>query len=681
MTSTESSSFPSPRDPAPHGIAARAGRATSFLALPEVRWAALSLLAFLLALLTRVAGAPAAVNGALFVLCYAAGGWEPSLVALQALRRKSLDVDLLMIVAALAAAAIGQALDGALLIVIFSTSGALEAVATKRTQDSVRSLLTLSPSEATRLLVDGSEEIVETAALAAGDRLLVRPGERIGADGRVEDGASEVDQASITGEPLPVTKVVGDEVFAGTMNGTGALRVRVEHAAADTVVARIVALVEEASATKAKMQLFIETVEQRYSVGLVIATLGLFVIPLGFGASLQPTLLRAMTFMIVASPCAVVLATMPPLLSAIANAGRHGVLVKSAVVMEQLGHTGVVAFDKTGTLTEGTPRVAEVVVLGDRATTEGVLLQWAAAAERPSEHPLARAVVAAAHERGLSIPDAAEFTSEPGRGVTAVVEGVRVAVGSPLLLAAASHRDAATAGVVQGLQEVGRTAVVVTVDGLPAGVLGIADRMRPGAAQTVGQLAALTGRVPVLLTGDNAGAAGRLAAEVGIADVRAQLLPHDKVSAVQKLQADGTHVTLVGDGVNDAPALAAASTGVAMGRHGSDLALETADVVIVRDELATLPAVIDISRRARRVVTQNLVFAGVVITVLVGFDLAGHLPLPLGVAGHEGSTVVVGLNGLRLLAGSAWRAPGSRRPRVRRPDHVVDRRRRESVSR
>jgi heavy metal translocating P-type ATPase len=615
-------------------------------------------LAFGLALLARVVGAPTGVEGVLFAVCYAAGGWEPALVGTRALRGKTLDVDMLMIVAALVAAGIGQALDGALLIVIFSTSGALEAVATKQTQDSVRSLLTLAPEQATRLLPGGGEETVDTATLAVGDLVLIRPGERVGADGRVEDGASDVDQASITGEPLPVAKMPGDEVFAGTLNGTGALTVRVERAAGDTVVARIVALVEEASATKARTQLFIEKVEQRYSVGVVAATLALFAVPLAFGGALQPTLLRAMTFMIVASPCAVVLATMPPLLSAIANAGRHGVLVKSAVVMEQLGHTDVVAFDKTGTLTEGTPRVAELHVAPGVEFTENDLLALAAAAERPSEHPLARAVVAAAHDRRLPIPDASDFVSDPGKGVVATVDGRRVGVGSPLVLGAAANRDPGVEALIRRLHRAGRTAVIVTVDGAPIGVLGLADRMRPDAAGTVAELTQMLRRAPVLLTGDNAGAARRLAQEVGIVDVRAELLPQDKVTAVTQLQANGQHATVVGDGVNDAPALAAALTGVAMGRHGSDLALKTADVVIVRDELGTLPAVIDISRRAQRVVKQNLVIAGVVITGLVAIDLIGHLPLPLGVAGHEGSTVIVGLNGLRLLSTRSWRMPG-----------------------
>ncbi|MDN3296100.1 heavy metal translocating P-type ATPase [Streptomyces ficellus] len=631
------------RPAAPPAPARPTPRRTRLFALPEVRWAALSAVAFLAAFPLDLAGAPAWAWGPLYALCYAAGGWEPGWAGLQALREKSLDVDLLMVVAAIGAAAIGQFLDGGLLIVIFATSGALEALATRRTADSVRGLLDLAPAKAVRLTGD-TEEPVEVADLRVGDTVLVRPGERLPADGTVLDGASDVDQATITGEPLPAAKAAGDQVFAGTLNGTGALRVRVDKDASESVIARIVAMVEEASATKAPTQLFIEKIEQRYSVGVVVATLALFALPLAFGADFTETLLRAMTFMIVASPCAVVLATMPPLLSAIANAGRHGVLVKSAVVMERLGQVDRVALDKTGTLTEGAPRVADVRLLtGTVAEPEALTL--AAAAELPSEHPLARAVVAAARERGLPVPAATAFSSTPGVGVRAVVDGRDVTVGRPTAPSDATREAEAD----------GRTAVVVAVDGVPVAVLGIADRLREGAPAAVAALARLSGSAPTLLTGDNEPAARRIAAETGITDVRAGLLPEDKVAAVREWERAGRRTLVVGDGVNDAPALAAAHTGIAMGRAGSDLALETADAVVVRDELATVPAVVALSRRARGLVVQNLVIAGVCIGALVIWDLASHLPLPLGVAGHEGSTVLVGLNGLRLLRESAWR--------------------------
>lgn len=651
------------RDLRPGSAAPGRSWLATVVSLPETRWAGLATVLFAAGGVAQLAGAPNAVFWALYLGCYAAGGWEPTRSGLQALRDRTLDVDILMIVAALVAAAIGQVFEGALLIVIFSTSGALESFVTRRTEDSVRALLDLAPEQATRLDAEGREQVLDTAELVVGDLVLVRPGERIGADGEVLDGASEVDQASITGEPLPVLKERGDEVFAGTLNGTGALRVRVGRAARDSVVARIVALVQEASATKAKSQLFIEKVEQRYSVGVVISTLALFFIPLIFGAALEPTLLRAMTFMIVASPCAVVLATMPPLLSTIANAGRHGVLIKSAVALEKFGQVSAIAFDKTGTLTEGTPRVSEIEPLPRSGLSADALLAMAAAAEGPSEHPIARAVAAAARDRGLDVAHPDAFDSTPGQGVTATIGGQVVQVGSPALLAEDSdgigpERLVPVRAYVSRLEDAGRTAVVVLVDGAPVGVLGLADRLRPGARETMAALTRLTGRTPILLTGDNPGAAGRLAEEVGITDVRAGLLPAEKADHIKALQAQGLQVMLLGDGVNDAPAMATADVGVAMGRHGCDLALETADAIIVRDELATLPRVIDLSRRAHRVAKANLAFATIVILGLVSWDILFTLPLPLGVAGHEGSTIVVGLNGLRMLRAAAWRRAG-----------------------
>lgn len=617
--------------------------------LPEVRFALAALGLFALGGLAQVTGQPAWLFWGLYLACYIAGGWGPGLAGVKALRERSLDVELLMVAAAIGAAAIGQVFDGALLIVIFATSGALEAVATKRTEDSVRGLFDLAPPTATKLTADDDEETVDTSALDIGDVLVIRPGERIGGDGVVLAGASEVDQATITGEPLPVDKTAGDGVFAGTVNGTGTLRVRVTRPAADTVIARISAMVTEAGASKARTQLFIERVEQRYSVGMVVATVALFGIPLMLGESLQSSLLRAMTFMIVASPCALVLSTMPPLLAAIANAGRHGVLIKSAVVLEKLSTVSQVALDKTGTLTEGTPRITEIRPLAGSSRDD--LLSAAAAAETPSEHPLARAIVAAARDRGLRVSAVTDFSSAPGRGVTADVDGDRVEVGGPGLV----ERSDDAMRAIDTIERRGDTAVVVRVNGSTAGVLGLADGPRNGAAAAVAQLTELTGTPPVLLTGDNERAAARLAGELGIGEVRAGLLPEDKVAAVRTLEADGTRVMLVGDGVNDAPAMAMAHVSVAMGRTGADLTLDTSDAVITRDDLATLPAVVALARRARRVVAANLIIAATFIVVLVTWDLVGHLPLPLGVAGHEGSTILVGLNGLRLLRESAWR--------------------------
>jgi cation-transporting P-type ATPase J len=654
--------------------------------VPEARWAALAVLLFAVGGLLQLSGASTALWWTAYLACFAAGGWEPGLAGLRALREKTLDVDLLMIVGAVVAAAIGQVLDGALLIIIFATSGALEALATKRTRESVTALLDLAPDEATKLTADGTEILVQAADLDIEDVIRVRPGERIGADGLVVEGQSDVEQASISGEPLPAFKQPGAEVFAGTMNGTGALLVRVTRRAEESVVARIVSMVEQASETKAKTQLFIEKIEQRYSVGMVTATMALFFIPLVFGSPLQTTLLRAITFMIVASPCAVVLATMPPLLSAIANSGRHGVLVKSAVVMEQLGLTNTVAFDKTGTLTVGAPRVTRIDLTTAAGMTRHEVLTLAAAAELSSQHPLAAAIVAAAREAGSGsdqLPAARDFVSVPGRGVTAAVAGREVTVTAPQPAtrdggAASAGVDAEVRRIVHTSQQAGNTAVLLLVDGTARAVISLADELRSDAHQAVAELRAATQHPPLMLTGDNQAAAQRLADEVGIGDVRAELLPEDKVTAIQKITRSGRRVLLVGDGVNDAPAMAAAHLGVAMGRHGSDLALETADAVIVRDELAALSRVITLSRRARRVVIANLAIAAMVITGLVTWDLAGTLPLPLGVAGHEGSTVIVGLNGLRLLRNRAWiqlQGPsllGSGKPELRR--RYLDRR-------
>lgn len=621
-------------------------RRPAMWSLPSVRWAALALTLFLAGATAQVAGLPEFVWWAVYLACYAAGGWLPARDGLAELAQRRLDVDLLMIVAAIGAAAIGQVFDGALLIVIFATSGALEDLATRRTADSVRALLDLAPARAVRLDEQGVEQLVPAEELGVHDVVLVRPGERIPADAIVVDGVSDADQSSITGEPVPVVKLTGDEIFAGTLNGAGVLRARVIRDPADSVVARIIALVAEASATKARTQLFIEKVEQRYSVLVVAATLALFAVPLIFGEDLRGALLRAMTFMIVASPCAVVLATMPPLLSAIANAGRHGVLVKSAVAMEHLADVDIVAFDKTGTLTSGRPRLCGIEVTGDLDETS--LLRLAAAAEQYSEHPLGRAVTAAARARGIAVPAAADFLAVPGRGVRATVGTHRVQVLSPASVPPELPEHLVP---VRQLEESGATAVVVVVDDAAAGVLGLRDTVRPGAAGTVEALTALTAQPPVLLTGDNAAAAVQLAGQLGIAEVHAGLLPEHKVDVVRTLSG---RVLMVGDGVNDAPAMAAAHASIAMGGRGSALTLQTADAVTVADDLRAIPAVVALARRARRLVVANLAIAATFITLLVIWDLFWYLPLPLGVAGHEGSTILVALNGLRLLRNRAW---------------------------
>lgn len=621
--------------------------------LSEVRWAVLAAGLFAVGSVFTAVGASAWATVSVLVAAGLAGGWAPALEGVQAFRDRRLDVDLLMVVAAIVAFAIGQEFDGALLIVIFSTSGALESFATSRTAASVRSLLDLAPDEATRVGAHGGEARVAAAELLVGDRVLVRPGERIPADGTVVDGSSEVDQASITGEAVPAFKSMGDEVFAGTVVGTGALWIGVSRPASESMVARIAALVDEASETKANTQLFVERIEQRYSIAVVIATLALFLVPLAFGHDLRATLLRAMTFMIVASPCAVVLATMPPLLSAIANAGRHGVLVKSSVVMERLATVTVVAFDKTGTLTRGTPRVSAIYSVSPLDADQ--VLTAAARAEHPSEHPVARAIVAAALDAGIATAGGTQFSSTAGWGVTSRIGDQMITVSNPSVLGTLTQRTPADLlDRITELEAEGATTVVVTIDGSAVGVIGLSDEPRGDARHAVERLTALTSTPPVLLSGDNANAAGRLGRSAGISDVRAALSPVDKVDEVRRMQAAGEHVLFIGDGVNDAPAMATADVSIAMGQTGADLAIDTADAITIRDELTPITALVGIAFRARRYVTANLIIAGTIITALVIWNLAGHLPLPLGVAGHEGSTVIVGLNGLRLLRRSAW---------------------------
>lgn len=599
---------------------------------------------FLLGLALQWLGAPAAAYIPAYLLCYVIGGWEPGWAGLVELKSKRLDVDLLMVVAAIAAASIGQWLEGALLIVIFSTSGALETFATRRTEAGVRALMKLAPEEAMLLQPDGTEVRVRAQGLAVGHTIVVRPGERVGADGVVVAGSSDVDEASITGESVPVEKRVGEEVFAGTINGSGVMEVRVSRASADSVIARIASMVEEAKEQKAKTQLFIEGIEQRYSIGMVGVTVLLLALPVPLlGWTFEETLLRAMTFMIVASPCAVVLATMPPLLSAIATSTRMGVLVKGGIPMEAFAGIDTVAFDKTGTLTEGSPMVTDVISM--RGHTEAALLGLAATAEAGSEHPLGRAIVHHARSNDIEVGVASDFEALPGRGVRAVVDGATIRIGSRRLL----DLKGDLVSIFARLEGEGKAALAVEQDGEIIGVIACADTLRSDAIRVVRQLRAVGVTKAVLLTGDNQATADLVASATGIDEVHAGLLPADKVDRVRELQAAGRRVLLVGDGVNDAPALAAAELGIAMGGRGTDVALETADAVLVTDRLQRLPEIIELSRRANRVVKQNLVFAGVVIVGLVSLDLAGHLPLPLGVVGHEGSTILVALNGLRLL--------------------------------
>lgn len=513
-----------------------------------------------------------------YLVCYFVGGWAPARDGFLALFEKRLDVDILMVVAAVAAAGIGEWRDGGLLILIFSTSGALESFAMRRTEAGVRALMQLAPEQATKLDADGDEKVVAANELKEGDVIIVRPGERVGADGQISSGMSDIDESTITGEAVPVQKRAGEEVFAGTINGAGVVTVRVTRHSSESVIARIAALVAQAQESKAKTQLFIERVEQRYSVAMVITTVALLALPVPLlDWTFDETLLRAMTFMIVASPCAVVLSTMPPLLSAIAYASRRRVLVKGGVPMEGIALIDTVVFDKTGTLTKGTPQVTDIVSLtGD---DEEHLLTIAASVEQGSEHPLGRAIVRDARQRSLPLRVVTDFQALPGRGVQARYGEQLIRIGSHRLI---DIPDEALKPM-RRFEDAGKAALAVEVDGEIAGVIALADQIRSDAREAISALRHVGVTQTVLLTGDNEAAANLVARKTNLDQVHAQLLPRDKVDKVRQLQAEGKNVLFVGDGINDAPALASANIGAAMGGRGTDVALETSDVVLVND--------------------------------------------------------------------------------------------------
>ena len=642
----------------PEGLLARLRPAITEERL-ELAFTAITLLAMLAGFATERLGAPAVATGA-YVVAYLAGGTFGLRAGFESLRQYTIDVDLLMILAALGAAAVGAPFEGAMLLFLFSLSNVLQTYALDRTRTAIRSLMALRPEEA---LVRRGEELVTLPAgdVAIGDRIIVRPGERIPLDGAVVEGESSVDQASITGESMPVAKGPGDDVLAGTINQKGGLEIAVSRPAKESTIARLIKLVEEAHSEKAQTQRFIDTAEQYYAIGVVVLTALAIVVPITLlNEPFSEAFYRAMTLMVAASPCALVISTPATVLSAIANGARKGVLFKGGVYVEQAAAIKVVAFDKTGTLTAGRPQVTDVIALN--GTTEEEVLCYAAAVEARSEHPLAEAIVEAARARGLDWPEATGFQSETGRGVSASVNGSTIAVGNRRF-----YREAGVAGldgasaVVDGLYDEGKTTVVVARaahagdDGSEGGyqvmgVIGIADVLRPDTRAVVQALKERGVERVVMLTGDNERVAASIAAEAGMDAVHAELLPEEKVRILKEEAARYGPVAMVGDGVNDAPALATASIGIAMGAAGTDVALETADVVLMADDLSKIPYVIGLSRQTRRTLWQNLVFAVGVIGVLIAAVLGVGLALPLSVIGHEGSTVLVSLNGLRLLA-------------------------------
>jgi Cd2+/Zn2+-exporting ATPase len=579
-----------------------------------------------------------------------AGGGIPLRNAALALRQRTLNVDVLMIVAAAGAAGIGEWLEAIVLLFLFSLSGTLEAFAMYRTTRSIESLIQLRPREATR--VDGAtEQLVLVSSLQAGDVLRVRPGERFPVDGAVEEGETWADESMLTGESEPVSKTLGELVFAGTINGSGSVLVRMTRAVADSTLERIVHMVQEAQSRRTPSQRLVESWQQPYVIGVLCAAALVFCgARLLHGDSWSDSLYHAMVLLVAASPCAVVVGSPAVLLSAIARAGRQGVLFKGGLHLENLGRVDVLAFDKTGTITTGRPAVAEVWVPPGADVNR--LLSLACAVEHRSEHPLKVPLLAEAERRGLRTIDEplVEFHSHTGLGVHAHVGGVWVGIGREGLYE--SHEQQLPQDLLENAQRIrqnGCTALLILTSepGL-YGVIGVADQIRAEAPQAMRLLRKLGLRHLVILTGDHERVARVVAKTLGADDVRAGLLPDQKVLQLSRLAKSGSVVAMVGDGVNDAPALAAAQVGIAMGGAGTDAALEVADVVLMRDDLRALPLAVWIGRTARRRVRQNMIFAFIMIALLV-ISSFFSLPLWLGVLGHEGSTVLVVLNGLRIL--------------------------------
>ncbi|MBI3568097.1 MAG: cadmium-translocating P-type ATPase [Gemmatimonadetes bacterium] len=560
------------------------------------------------------------------------------------------NIDLLMVVAAVGAAALGAWAEGALLLFLFSMGHALEHYALGRARHAIKALAELAPQTAT-VRRGGADTVVPIELVRAGDLVVVTPGERVAVDGAVREGQSAVNQAPITGESVPVDKGIGDQLFAGSVNGEGLLLVEVTAAVGDRTLDRVIKLVAEAETQKASTQQFAERFERIFVPLVLIADVLLIVVPPMLGVwSWSDAFYRAMALLVAASPCALALGTPATVLAGIAQAARNGVLIKGGAHLEALGGIDVFALDKTGTLTRGEPEVTDL--LAERGVDDAVLLASAAAVEQHSRHPLARAIARAATSRSLTVAEAEAAQSVTGRGMRAQVNGVAVEVGRLTLFDGTA--DAPPQSIrenVQRLESAGRTTMVVRAIGQTPewlGVIGVADEARTGIRETLAELRALGVRRIVMLTGDNPGVAAAIARSVGLDDVRAGLMPEDKVTAIRELAAQG-RVAMVGDGVNDAPALAHATVGIAMGGAGTAAALETADVALMGDDLSRLPFAVGLSRRARAIIRQNLFISMSVIGILVVSTVAGWARIGPAVIVHEGSTLIVVANALRLL--------------------------------
>jgi len=585
---------------------------------------------------------------AAFALSIAIGGYALFIRGFRSLVRLDFNMNTLMTIAILGAAAIGEWGEGAAVVFLFAVSEALERFSMDKARQSIRSLMDAAPKEA--VVRRGDRELtVDVGDIRIGDIMIVKPGQKIAMDGRIVKGHSAVNQAAITGESVPAEKSPGDEVFAGTLNGEGLLEVEVTKRAEDTTIAKIIHLVEEAQAEKAPSQRFVDRFAKYYTPAIMGAASGLAVIPpLFFGGAWGDWIYRGLALLVVGCPCALVISTPVAIVTAIGTAARNGVLVKGGIHLEEAGQLLAVAFDKTGTLTKGVPVVTDFVRL--RGPAESELLAIAAAMEKWSPHPLASAVVRKAEERrvNLSAWKAENFASLTGKGAKAVVNGQTYYIGSPGLFGDLQAAGGEAAALVRRLQEQGKTVMLLGTEREVLAVIAAADEVRPGSGEVVRRLHALGIRKTVMLTGDNPETAKAIARKVGIREVKAGLLPHQKREAVRELARTG-NVAMVGDGVNDAPALASATVGIAMGGAGTDTALETADIVLMADDLTKLPYTVRLGRKALQIIRQNIAFSLFLKLAAVLLIIPGWLTLWMAVFADMGATLLVTLNAMRLL--------------------------------
>ncbi len=613
----------------------------------EVRWSACSGLLIAGGYVAGLVGAPGAAVTAVFVVATVVGARFFAVEAVEELvDERLIGIELLMTVALLVAGLLGEWGEAAMLAFLYSIAESLEAFTEDRTRDAIRKLLDLAPRRVTLLAADGTETEVDVEQVAVGNRFLVRPGQNIATDGRVLEGHSAVDEAAVTGESVPVDKQPGDQVFAGTANTSGALVVEATATSDTNTLAQVVELVTAAQGQKGRGQQFMERFARIYSPA-VLATGALVLIGGGLATGAwQEWALRAATVLVAAAPCALVISIPVTYVAAMGRSSRSGILIKGGIYLEQLGRLRAVALDKTGTLTHGKPELTDLHPIGD--LDQDRLLALAAAAERRSEHPIARAIVDAAEHRGLRMPEVKTFEAAVGGGVHATVDDAELTIGSPTYLASRGHDLAAATDVIEQLETAGNTVVVLAGMHGPLGVLAVADTLRPQAAGTVAELRRLGIEHVTMLTGDNPRTAAAIASLAGIDEVVAGQTPEGKAAHIQRLVKHYEHVAMVGDGINDAPPLAAASVGIAMGTAGSDVALETADVALMADDLTKLTTAIHTGRRTRRVVAQNLGLSLAILAVLVPSALIGAIGLPLAVLAHELAELAVILNGTRM---------------------------------